>query len=276
MIFSVNGRLVQEAKASLSSLDSGVLYGDGFYDTLRVYEGVLFELPLHLGRIEKTARAMNIVLRGGTDALTRSLQAVVSRNRLREARVRVTITRGVQGFDFSRAKSPTVLITCMVVRAMSKRGITAWTMPMQRPWPEYKTLGTISLVQGRLEAARLGVDDMIGLSSSGAVLEATTSNVFIVRRGKLCTPKKGILKGLTRSRILRLARSLGIRCTSSTVTKASLMSADEVFLTNRVREIVPVLEVNGRRVGKGSAGPLTKKLQKAYAAYVRTYVQKNQ
>ncbi len=274
MIVCINGKFTDEKKATVSVLDNGFLYADGFYDTLRVYNGVLFELSLHLKRIESTARVMNIPLPHRLEVLSDWLSQIVQKNSLRDARVRMTVTRGAQGRDFSKAKKPTIVLTCekLKIRNGSPRVESACTMRFERSEPSRKTLGGLAVLPLAMRTAKEnGCEHAIGIDGNGFVREAATSNVFVVRSGRLLTPKNNILPGLTRSRVIALARSLKLRVRIKNFKRSLLLSSDEVFLTNRVREIIPIVSVNGKKIGTGKVGSVTKKLADAYETCVRQY-----
>ncbi len=277
MIFCINGTFVSAKKATLSVLDNGFLYADGFYDTLRVYDGVLFELPLHLRRIAASAEVMDISLSWGLRNIGKWLSEILRRNSLSDARVRITVTRGVQGRDFSRARKPTIVITCEKLHLTKgpSKGVSACTMLLERPLPSIKTLGLQHLVLAAHEAKRREVSEVIGVDALGFVREGVTSNVFVVRNGRLLTPKNRILCGLTRSLILKLARKMGIKATIRDFKRSLLPSSDEVFLCNRVREIVPIVRINGKKMGNGRVGPITRRLIASYGEAVRNFIEKN-
>ncbi len=274
MLFCLNGLFKDETKAVVSVLDHGFLYADGFYDTLRVYDGVLFELPLHLKRIADSAKAMEIPLPQGLPAIGNWFSETVKRNKLADARVRITITRGAQGRDFSRGRHPTVVITCERLRAGKSllQGHSACTMRLERSLPAIKTLGLQNLILAAKEAKKKGVQEVIGIDQRGFVREGVTSNVFVVRNGRLLTPKNRILRGLTRRLVLKLARSLGIPVTIRDFKHSLIASSDEVFLTNRIREIIPIISINGKKIGSGKVGPVTKRLKNAYQQYVQSVI----
>lgn len=277
MLFCINGTFVDEKKATVSVLDNGFLYADGFYDTLRVYDGVIFEFKEHLKRIAISAKMMEIPLPYDGKKIGEWLQEIVLKNSLLDARVRMTITRGAQGRDFSGAKKPTIVITCEKLAAIMGplKGQTACTMRLERLLPALKTLGLQHLILATKEARRRGVSEVIGIDQLGFVREGVTSNLFAVRNGHLLTPKNRILRGLMRRRILLLARSLRIPVTIRDFKRSLLASSDEVFLTNRIREIIPILSVDGKKIGSGQVGPVTKKLSEAYRGCVRKATTKN-
>ncbi len=271
MMFCINGKFISEAKAKISVLDNGFLYGDGFYDTMRAYDGVVLELDLHLKRIALSSEAMDLRLPWNTQTLATWILKIVRLNRLTEARIRVTVTRG-------NAHQSTLVITCSSMKntfAITSAGIHACTVKMSRLFPAIKTLGGLStMILGERYAALNNADEAIGISADGKVLEGATSNIFLVKNGRLMTPKNGILKGLTRQRILVLARKKGLKVFVKNIPQSALKSADEIFLTNRPREIIPVVRLNGKKVGSGKVGPVTKQLMAAYQEYVRAYVKR--
>ena len=271
MIYCVNGAFVPERLAKVSIVDHGFLYGDGFYDTMRTYSGVILELPLHLDRIENYAIQMGIRLRWSRAQMAHWLSEIVRRNRLRDARVRLTITRGENQYDFTTSKKPTLTIMCQHLRPNTRiaRGISASTMKLQRLLPEVKTMSLISMVLAYRQAAKNGDFEVIFIGEGNHVREGAGSNVFAVKRGKIYTPGRHILAGLTRRRVIALARSLKIPVHTKEFTSAFLRSADEVFLTNGLWEIAPAVRLNGKRVGRGKVGPITASLQDAYGRYVR-------
>lgn len=279
MIFCLNGTFLPASQAKVSVLDNGFLYGDGFYDTSRVYDGVVFELEAHLKRIGESARKMALVLPWPLERIDSWIKTVIAKNKLKEARIRVTVTRGIHGTTFGVERRPTLVITCAKVRvhpATYTKGVDACTLKSERLWPEIKTIG----MTGRMLAARSslpsGAREWIFIGGKNRVREGAFTNVFLVKNGRLLTPNIGrILPGLTRKRVLALARKEGLSVEVTDLPKSALGRAGEIFLTNRVREIIPVVRCDGRRVGSGRPGPVTKRLIVAYREYVRRYVERH-
>ncbi len=278
MILCVNGRLVPASKATVSALDNGFLYGDGFYDTMRTYGGVLLELEEHLTRVERSAKRMKIDMPWSRERLREWTLRVIARNKLKDARVRITVTRGQHGFDFSSSKRPTLVISAEHLKIPPRiytSGVSAATMRMERLMPAIKTIGLTNMIEAYQTAADLGVYEMICHDADRHVLEGASTNVFIVSRGTLLTPKRGMLPGITRKRVLALAKKLKLRVRTAHVGVATLRGAREVFLTNRPREIIPVVKVDGRQIGSGKPGPVTCRLMAAYDDYIEGYIAKN-
>lgn len=278
MIFCLNGKFIPASQAKVSVLDNGFLYGDGFYDTMRTYDGVVFELKAHLQRITWSAQQMALVLPWTTQTIGTWIKKISARNRLTDARIRVTVTRGMHGTTFGIERRPTLVIMCANIRnntAIDRYGIRGCTMKLQRVWPEIKTLGLTAMILGKRYATQHAADEVIGISADGNVLEGVSTNIFIVKSNRVFTPKSRILPGLTRKRVLVLARKKNLPVLVKDLPKSALLSADEIFLTNRVREIIPVVRLNGKKVGSGRVGPITKRLMAAYREYVRKYVERH-
>jgi branched-subunit amino acid aminotransferase/4-amino-4-deoxychorismate lyase len=278
----LNGRLVAARDARVSVLDRGLLHGDGVYDTWRTYGGAPFAVAAHVRRLAGAARALGLPSPGAARAWERRTRTVVGGSGLTDAAVRLTITRGAAGDALlpETPARPTVLLTARPLPAdlarRRERGIAAITLPFPRDadaaWGHLKLLGHASAVAGRRAAARRGAAEGLYVTASGEVTEATAANVFLVERGTLVTPPctAGILPGVTRALVLRLAHRLGLRARQERVTVARVRRAAEVFLTGSTIELMPVVRLDGRRVGDGRPGATTRRLQTAYAAHVRT------
>ena len=272
MIFCINGKFVPEAKATISVLDHGFLYGDGCYDTLRTYGGNIVELDLHLDRIEKDAQALGIRLPWTRAQLGTWILKMSRRNAFDAARIRVTITRGMNGGDFTKSKHPLLVITgepLVINPKIYKKGYDVSTIKLERPLAHLKTLGLASTIVARQKAATNHNDEIIYVGEKNMVREGTATNVFIVKNGTISTPAHGVLPGLTRGRIVTLARKAGYKINVCDFTVRSLLQADEVFLSNTPLEIIPVTRCNGRIIGNGKPGPVTQELLAAYRAYAK-------
>ncbi|TSC58067.1 MAG: branched-chain amino acid aminotransferase [Candidatus Peregrinibacteria bacterium Greene0416_62] len=273
--FCVNGKFLDEREANVSVMDHGFLYSDGFYDTMRTYSGVVLELELHLDRIEHYAEMTGIPLIWGRRKVSRWIQETIQRNHLREARVRVTLTRGVNHFDFIRCKRPTLTIICeeLTINTTIYKGVSASTMKLQRIYPEVKTIGITGTILAYRKAAKTRDFEMIFIGDRNMVREGAGSNVFIVKKGILYTPVRAILKGLTRRRVIALAKKSTLPVRMKDFSERSLGQADEIFVTNGLWELVPIVRLNGKKVGKGQVGPVTRRMMAAYREYVAEQTQ---
>jgi len=277
----LNGRLVPPGRARVSALDRGLLHGDGAYDTWRTYAGRPFAVAAHVRRLAAAARTLALPSPGPAAAWERRTRLLVARARLPDAAVRLTLTRGPAGDALApvgRARPTLLLVARPLPRNLSRRqarGVSVILLPFPRdatsPWAALKLVGHASAVAGRLAAARRRADEALYVTPQGQVTEGTTTNLFLVERGALVTPPRsaGILPGVTRALVLALARREGVAAREESVPVPRLRRAAEVFLTSSTVEIVPVVRLDGRVVGDGRPGELTRLLQVRYAAHVR-------
>jgi D-amino acid aminotransferase len=280
MLVWLNGRVVDARRARISALDRGLLHGDGVYDTWRTYDGRPFALAAHLRRLDAATRRVELPRSGARalwDARTRLL---LRRNALADGAARLTITRGDAGSGPApdRRARPTLLLTVRPLPAnlatLQADGVAVTLLPFARDagpsWGDVKLVGHASAVVGKLVAARRHAFEGLYVTPAGAVSEGTTSNVFVVEHGTLTTPPAdgSILAGVTRDLVLDVARRAGIRAREAPISADRLRRADEVLVTASTIEIVPVVRLDGRPVGDGRPGPLTRDLQTGYRAAV--------
>jgi branched-chain amino acid aminotransferase len=279
----LNNRLCEESKAWVSVIDHGFLYGDGVYETLRIREGRPLFLSEHLARLKNSCRLIGLSLPWTASRLERAIQRTLAANKLSEAVLRIQVSRGPGpvGFDTRKCKNPTLVIMERFLprypAAFFMRGVTAAIVRTRRNHPlclppGAKSTNCLNGILAKQEAARLGAFEGIMLNLSGHVTEGTVSNVFAVRGGRLWTPSLqcGILAGITRGVVLRLARQAGIPVREGEITAFELVRSQEVFLTNSLFGILPVTRLISvkrkrltpalRRVGNGQVGPMTKRL----------------
>lgn len=276
-VVSVNGRFVARSHAMINVFDRGFLYGDGLFETMRAYGGVVFALDAHLERLQASARALDLSVPPlNWHALC---AALLRRNRLqrRDAWIRLVITRGVSdsGLQPTRRVRPTTV--AMVGPVDARRGsvpVSAVLLPFARDaWlAEHKSLNYLIGVVGKAAAARRGAGEGLYVDGRGAVREGTTTSLFVVQHGRLYTPPvDGILPGVTRRVVLDLAADGGIPTRERRLTVTDLVGSDEVFLTSSVAEIVPVARVDRHRIGNGRIGPVTGCVQQLYRGAVERY-----
>ncbi|MBI2891201.1 MAG: aminotransferase class IV [Nitrospirae bacterium] len=253
LVCFLNGRFVRLSEAHLSPLDAGFLYGDGVYDTLRVYEGRPFRLTDHLARLRDNLRRLDLPLRGLPD-LVSVVTRLIRLNRAPNAVVRVQITRGIQIAPppAPRFGRPTVFVYLRrfggYPPAFYQSGVRVRIENLASapaPRPKAKTTNFQVNILARLHAVRRGCFESV-FSSTGLLLEGSMSNVFLVRGRRIATPPlRGILEGITRSVVIRLARRHGYVAVERECPVAELRTADEVFLTSTTIEVMPVREVAG-------------------------------
>ncbi len=269
----LNGRLVSEADAQISVLDRGFTLGDGLFETMRAYGRRVFRLTDHLDRLTRSASRIGLPLPEGLFlAVTETLEA----NRLDEAAVRLMVSRGPSppGLLPSPEPTPTCVITArpapqppVTLRAATASG----RLNEHAPTAGLKRLGYLDSIVAVMEAQAAGHDDALLHDTAGHVAEATASNIFVLAEGILRTPPTscGILAGITRAAVLEIASALDAPATEESIDPDTLSTAEEAFLTSSLREVVPLTAVDGRSIGRGMPGPLTRKIQQSYADLVR-------
>jgi len=274
----IDGRLVAADRAAVSVFDRGFLYGDAVFETVRAYDGRLFLWPAHERRLAASLRAFGIP-RPRCDLRRAALDVVRARG-VRDAAVRVTVTRGRgEGLVPPTGLVPTVVVAAREVPAdlavLRAQGAHAVLLPFGHGSGSvtdgHKTTAYLGAVLGKTRAAARRALEGIYVERDGTASEGTTSNLFVVRRGVVWTPPlgEGCLPGVTRSVVLRLAARDGVEVREGTLRARSLHAADELFLTASTLEVMPVVRLDGRRVGSGEPGPVTRALQERYARLVR-------
>jgi len=282
LLVHLDGRLVEEADARVPVSDRGLLYGDGVFETMRACGGRIFRLEAHLERLERSALLAEFEGLPARGVLASDLQALLQANGLREARLRLTLTRGAgrPGDYVQAAGPPTRIATAAPFSGLDPRlheeGVALLVSRRQAVPAEVldaaiKTTSRLASVLARREAARAGAFEAALLDAAGNLTEGTTSNLFLVRDGRLLTPAIDgrALPGVTRAVVLEAAREAGIGADERPLPAALLGEADEVFLTNTSWEVLPVTRVDGRPAGRGRPGPVSLTLLAGYRERVR-------
>jgi len=279
-IVYLNGSLIPSSEASISALDYGFLYGYGLFETMRAYGGRVFRLDNHLTRLIRSAEVLGLPI--GTLNLKDAVMDTIQANQLGDARIRIAISIGEGGMvpDSSTCNRPTVLILAghyqPYPEEVYQKGFRAVVSSIRRnsgsPLSRLKSANYLESLLARKEARAAGVNEALCLNEKGSLAEASMSNIFLVTNGILRTPgqESGILPGITRETILELAPPLGINTLECNIRLDELFHAEEAFLTNSLIEVIPLTEIEGKPVGSGTPGPLTRKLLTAYRELVRT------
>lgn len=275
----LNGRLVQRSQAMVEAFDYGFLYGYGLFETMRAYNGVVFRLVEHVERLIQGGQRLGFAGCLRASQLAAACTDTVRANGLQEARVRLTVTPGNgDGLpDPSRCRVPTVLVTARPYSPpsleMYQRGFSA-VVAVSRRCSESVLSGVKGVsyaenVLARLEAQRRGADEALFLTDHGFLAEGSVSNLFVVKGGVLTTPGvEGILPGIARGDVLRLASAAGISSEQRPVKLQELLGADEAFLTNSIMEVMPLTRVEGKTIGNGLPGAVTSRLATDYRSLV--------
>ncbi len=277
----LNGKLVPRSEAKISVFDHGLLYGDGVFEGIRAYNGSVFLLSEHIDRLYESAAFIELKIPLSKRNLTAALLDTLRQNELKDAYIRLVVTRGTGdlGVNPALCKDATIFIIAEPVvvgtRTEPKEFSAAVTSvrrdSVDATSHECKSLNYLNSILAVIEANRLGVDVAVMLDSRGFVSEGPTMNLFLVKRGLLYTPgtSSGILHGITRGRVIRLARSVGIEVVEKDVTAFELAVADENFLTGTLSELVAITSINRKPIGSGTAGPVTRRLFKEFNALAR-------
>src|SRR5262245_5214818 len=260
----INGRVVAASKATVSALDPAVQVGSGVFEVVRAYGGAPFLLDRHLDRMRRSARAFRFPFKVGDVTLKRGVIGLLRANGLRDAYVRLTLTEG--GTFMIRAE-PLPRLPAAWYRRGAGVDFAPWRRDPRAPLYGHKTLNYLENVLTLERARAKGLADYLFLSMDGGVLEGCVTNVFLVSRGRLVTPAlEGILPGVTRDEVIRIAKTLEIPVAARRVLPRDLERADEGFLTNALIEVLPISRVGTRRMG--SPGRVTTSLMSAYRTHV--------
>jgi branched-chain amino acid aminotransferase len=275
----INDRLVEDKDARVSVFDHGLLYGDGVFEGIRAYGGVLFEGPAHVARLYDSARAIALEIPMGRDEMLGAIHETVDANGLEDAYVRVVVTRGVGtlGLNPRKCPAPQVIIIAGGVTLYPTKsyrdGLRIVTASTVRNHvgalnPRIKSLNYLNNILAKIEGLGAGCDEALMLNSAGLVAECTGDNIFIVREGRLCTPpaSAGILAGITRRVVMQLAAGDGMAVEETNLTRFDLYCAQECLLTGTAAEVIPVVEIDGRPVADGRPGPVTRRLMALFGS----------
>ncbi|MEL7265625.1 MAG: branched-chain-amino-acid transaminase [Planctomycetota bacterium] len=277
----MNGQLVDASEAKVSVFDHGLLYGDGIFEGIRVYNGKIFKRDVHMKRLFESARSICLRIPQDRDALIADLEKTVAANNLTDGYIRLLVTRGpgTLGLGPEGCDDPQIFIIAAELKLYPKEyyeeGLDIITASTIRNHPaalspRIKSLNYLNNIMAKIEAVRAGCIEALMLNHKGEVSECTADNVFIVRDGELYTPPidAGILDGITRRTVIELAGEMGITTHQIPLTKHDVYIADECFVTGTAARVCPVVKVDSRPIGNGKPGPMTGRLLDAYIKLV--------
>ena len=278
----LSGKLVDKEQAVVSVFDHGLLYGDGVFEGIRVYSGRVFLLKDHVERLYESAKAIRLTIPLSPAEMTQAVNETVAANNITDGYVRLIVTRGAGslGLDIRRTSDPQTIIIADTItlypREIYDNGMNLITASTIRNHPgalpaRIKSLNYLNNILAKIEGTDAGTVEALMLNHKGEVAECTGDNIFILKNGVLKTPSTdaGILEGITRNAVLRLAREAGIPTQETTLIRHDLYVADEMFLTGTAAEVVPVVSLDGRQIGDGKPGTITRRLLALFHEFTR-------
>ena len=276
----LDGAFVPRDEAKISVFDHGFLYGDGVFEGIRAYNGRVFRLTEHVDRLYDCAKTIDLEIPIAKEEMTKAIVEVCKRNNLTNCYIRPIVSRGPGdlGLDPRKCSKPTIVVIAVDWGAMYgdlyERGLAAVCVSVRRvpaeslP-PNVKSLNYLNNILGKIEANYKGGDEAIFFDTNGYISEGSGDNIFIVKNGVIVTPPTlNNLRGITRLVALEIATSLGIEVIERNVGYFDLYSADEVFVTGTAAEIAPITTIDGRKIGAGTPGPITKQFMEVFQAVV--------
>ena len=283
LLIYIDGEYYPESEAKISVFDHGFLYGDGVFEGIRSYNGIVFKLREHVDRLYYSARAIMLSIPMTKDEMIEAVLETLRKNNLKDAYVRLVVTRGKGdlGLDPRKCPKPSVIIIAVPLlqlydeekREKGMSMVIAWVRrdSVDATTHEIKSLNYLNSILAKIEANNVGADEAIILDQHGLVSEATAENIFIVKGNRIITPPaaSGPLPGITANVVKEIAQSLGYEVIEKGITVAELYGADEAFVTGTAAEVMPIREVNKRRIGEGKMGPVTRKILEKFREVTR-------
>ncbi len=279
----VNGKIVESEKASISVFDHGLLYGDGVFEGIRAYSGKIFKLDEHIGRLYNSAKIIMLTIPVSMDDFKKAVIGICKANKISDGYIRPIVTRGIGdlGLDPWKCKDPSIIIIADKIQLYPKelyeKGMPVVTVPTRRNLneavsPMIKSLNYLNNIMAKIEGKNSGVEEVILLNNEGYVAECSGDNIYMVKQGKIYMPPivAGALPGITRDTIAEIAMDSGLSLIEKFFSRMEMFVADEVFLSGTGAEIVPVIMIDGRTIGDGKPGPLTRDLVKKFKVRVQS------
>ena len=282
----INGNLLPKDDAKISVYDHGLLYGDGVFEGIRVYGGKAFLLAEHIDRLYESAKAIRLEIPLSIEEMTKAVQDTVAANLaagVEVGYVRLVVTRGAGslGLDIRKTSNPQVIIIADTItlypEEIYRNGMKLVTASTIRNHsgalsPRIKSLNYLNNILAKIEGTDAGTVEALMLNHKGEVAECTGDNLFIVKNGVLKTPPPdaGILEGLTRNAVMKLAREAGYEVRETALVRHDIHTADECFLTGTAAEVIAVVSLDGRQIGDGKPGPVTNDLLERFRQLTRS------
>ena len=283
MLIYIDGEFLPKAEAKVSVFDHGLLYGDGVFEGIRSYNGRVFKLDEHLERLYDSAKSIMLEIPISIETMKETVLETLRRNHLREAYIRLIITRGGGdlGLDPDKCPKPSIIIIAdkivLYPQKFYEDGLEIVTASVRRNYaeainPRIKSLNYLNNILAKIEGKQAGAEEVLMLNAEGYVVECSGDNIFWIKNGTLVTPPvhMGILEGVTRNSVIDIAREAGIRLEERVFTRHDLYIADECFLTGTAAEVIPVVKIDRRAIGDGQPGKMTQRLIAAFRQYANT------
>ncbi|HNB03124.1 MAG TPA: branched-chain-amino-acid transaminase [Methanoregulaceae archaeon] len=282
MIIYIDGKYLPKEEAHISVFDHGFLYGDGVFEGIRAYNGRVFRLQEHLDRLYDSARTIDLKVPVPKEEMAGIILEVLRRNKLSNGYIRPLVTRGVGDLGLDPRKCPIASVIVIAVEwgamygDLYEKGLKAITVSVRRnpaealP-PNVKSLNYLNNILGKIEANYKGGDEAIFFDTNGYMSEGSGDNIFIVKNGVIFTPPTlNNLRGITRAVVLEIAKSHGLTLVEQNLGYYDMYSADEVFVTGTAAEVAPIVLIDGRAIGTGKPGPVTRQLMAAFKTVTET------
>jgi branched-chain amino acid aminotransferase len=280
MLIYIDGEFLPKAEAKVSVFDHGLLYGDGVFEGIRSYNSRVFKLDEHLERLYDSAKSIMLQIPIPIETMKETVLETLRRNHLREAYIRLVVTRGVGdlGLDPDKCPKPSIIIIADKITLYPQKfyedGLEIVTASVRRNYseainPRIKSLNYLNNILAKIEGKQSGAEEVLMLNAEGYVVECSGDNIFWVKNEVLVTPPVhiGILEGVTRNSVIDLARDAGMQVEERVFTRHDLYIADECFLTGTAAEVIPVVKIDRRAIGDGQPGKVTEKLIAAFRQF---------
>lgn len=273
----ISGKLFPKEDAKISVFDHGLLYGDGVFEGIRVYNQNIFALDEHIDRLYNSARAIDLTIPITKPEMVKAIKDTLEANKQTDAYIRIVVTRGTGklGLDPNKCSTPEIIIITDMIelypKALYENGLEIVTVTTIRNHyssldPKIKSLNYLNNILAKIESIRSNAGEALMLNKDGYVSECSGDNIFIIKNNMLLTPPESasILIGITRNCVMKLAKDMGITVREELMTRYDLYFADECFLTGTAAEIIPVVKIDGRTIGTGKPGKITLDLLESY------------
>jgi len=279
----LNGKLVDKNDAKVSVFDHGFLYGDGVFEGIRAYNCLVFKLKEHIDRLFESAHTIMLEIPLTKKEMINAVIKTLKANKLKDAYIRIIVSRGEGDLGLDprkcRGNETVVIITDKIVlypKELYEQGMAIITVPTIRNLtealnPQIKSLNYLNNILAKIEAINCGYEEALMMDHLGYVAECTGDNIFVVKKGELYTPPQcmGTLRGITRDTVLEIARKLKIPTHEHVLTRHELYISEECFLTGTAAEIVPIVKIDGRTIGEGRPGKITKLIMREFRKLTR-------